>query len=466
MTILNKEKILEQANTFIETGKIDKAIKEYEKILLVDPTDLRVKLKIAELYIKRKQISSALRFYNEVATSYTKEGFFLKAVTVYKNILRLNPSMFEINEELGKLYEKMSLINDAVRQYDIVASAMEARSEMARALELRKKIVELQPEDGNARMRLADVYQCVGEVDQALKETEIYVKQLEEKGIEERKRIELYEKILSHQDDRTDLVRSLINIYYKQNERKKALEWLEKFQDFVDEDHDLLEKQADLYSSLNQLDSAVTKYYLLTDLYRDDENIDGVLKTYLKILLLMPDEEDKVSKEVEDLESGLWKKLEKDWHNEKKIIEEKNKKELEEEKKREEEERKKMQEDDEESQTVRGRRRPKKAKAETQKAVKPPAQEKKVEKSPEKPQVKKTIEEKPIPKTPSEDFDNYFRQGEAAFLLAKAYMDMGLSDECNDELKKAMNLFVKLKGKEKSFPKLKKYLSEIEKIKK
>ena len=113
MSILNKEKILELARLFIEEGKYDKAIKEYEKILIADPADMRVKLRIAELYAKRKQIADAIRVYREVAKAYTHEGFYLKAVTVYKNVLKLNPSLIEVNEKLAELYEKMGLVGDA-----------------------------------------------------------------------------------------------------------------------------------------------------------------------------------------------------------------------------------------------------------------------------------------------------------------------------------------------------------------
>ena len=37
MNILNKEKILELAKAYSDEGKFDKAIREYEKILLADP---------------------------------------------------------------------------------------------------------------------------------------------------------------------------------------------------------------------------------------------------------------------------------------------------------------------------------------------------------------------------------------------------------------------------------------------
>src|SRR3989338_3355868 len=112
MVILNKDKILDSAQQLVTQGKIDKAIREYEKILALDPKDMRVKLRIAELFVKRRQILQAIKIYQEVADSYTHDGFYLKAVTILKNILRLNPSLMEVNQNLADLYDKMGLNQD------------------------------------------------------------------------------------------------------------------------------------------------------------------------------------------------------------------------------------------------------------------------------------------------------------------------------------------------------------------
>lgn len=52
--VLNKEKLLEQAKLFADQGKLDRAIQEYIKVLQMDPKDLRLKLRVAELYVKTK----------------------------------------------------------------------------------------------------------------------------------------------------------------------------------------------------------------------------------------------------------------------------------------------------------------------------------------------------------------------------------------------------------------------------
>ena len=302
--ILNKEKILEQARTFINEGKFDRAIREYEKILLVDPQDLRVKLRVAELYTKRKQISEAIRIYREVADAYSQEGFYLKAVTVYKNVLRLNPSLIEINEQLGELYEKMGLTSDAIRQYDILASALDLKGEVGRVLDIRSRIVELNPKDGAARIRLAELYQREGKTDEAIDQYEEYAKQLEEAGKHTSKLADLYEKILSYRPERQDMMRRLIAIYEELHDYKGALKWLEQGKDFVEQDPDLLSLQATIYASHNQNETARSKFMLLADLYKEAGNAEGALDAYCEVLILFPDEEEHLSKRIEELRAG------------------------------------------------------------------------------------------------------------------------------------------------------------------
>lgn len=309
MSILNKEKILEQARAFIDEGKYDKAIREYEKILVADPEDLRVKLRIAELYTKRKQINDAIRIYKEVAAAYEAEGFFLKAVTVHKNILRLNPSMTDINEQLGVLYEKMGLVSDAIRQYSIVATAFDSKGMGDRAVEMRERIVQLKPDDGTARVRLAESLQREGKSEESIDQYEEFARRIEKSGGEETRLADLYEKILAHRPDKKDFIRRLIDIYDSLGEKKKALKWLEAGSQFVEKDPRLLKLQAEVYASQNQNETARSKYMMLADLLKQKGDNDGSLDAYYEILVILPDEEDRLMNLVEELKPGAMPEL-------------------------------------------------------------------------------------------------------------------------------------------------------------
>ena len=462
MSILNKEKILEQARIFVEEGKYDRAIKEYEKILLADKSDMRVKLRIAELYVKRKQVNDAIRVYREVASVYSSEGFYLKAVTVNKNILRLNPSMIEINEQLAFLYEKMGLIDDAVRQYDIFASAIENKGEINKLLEVRKKIVDLKPDDGDARVKLAEIYQREGRGEEALDQYEEFAKRLEKSGGDENRLIEMYEKILSHRENKGNMLRALVRIYYRRNETKKALKWLEFAKSIVAVDTELIGMQAEIYYKLNQIETARTKFLALSDLYKDGGDVKRAVETLARIAVLIPSEEDRVEKRVADIDPSAVSLF-------KSVLEQFRMQQMEEGLEGEEE-------------TARAEGGPKKpervekvaaAKPPVVKDEKPPVSPKAEIKPAARPEAKpsiktsaksppekepdwdktiiipvniqkpttKQVQEPAAPKAPDVSIDELLRKAKSVYNLAHYYKQIGLEKEAAEEIKKADEIY-------------------------
>jgi tetratricopeptide (TPR) repeat protein len=301
--IINKEKILEHAKKLVAEGKFDKAVAEYEKILQLDSEDLRVKIKIAELYVKRKQIQSAIKLYMEVAKGYADGSFYLKAVTVYKSILRLNPSLIDVNIALSELYEKMELIQDALYQYQIVSTALEQKNDSQGVLNVREKMVALDPANVSLRIRLAETYQLQGVVDKSIDMYEALAVQ-QKNSADTEQLIELYSKILAHRPEKHDFVRHLCQIYFKRGDLKEILKRMDAAKDFVAKDAEMLSMQADIFARLNQIESAKHKYQELAELHASEGNIDKALLTYGNVLFLSPEEEEEVSKKVEDLREG------------------------------------------------------------------------------------------------------------------------------------------------------------------
>lgn len=316
MTVLNKDKILDAAKEYVSQGKFDKAIKEYDKLLAVDPADMRVKIRIAELYIKKRQIKEAIAAYRFVADAYTREGFYLKAVTLYKSILRLNPSLVEINAALGDLYEKMGIKKDAVHQYEILVNAYETQGNFADSLRLKEKLVELIPDKPLYRIRLAEGYQRESRHDEAIIQFELLARQYREKGEDAKKLIDLYEKILPHRKENKEMFKELVSLYYKRKEYPQALKWLEERKNLVAVDGDLMLMQAQMYAGLNQLESARNKYQELAEMYTEKGQTSRALEAYAGILAILPEESENVKQQVEAIQGGsfdgLFKRVEEE----------------------------------------------------------------------------------------------------------------------------------------------------------
>lgn len=298
--VLNKDKLLEQAKALADQGKLDRAIQEYNKILQMDPKDLRLKLRVAELYVKVKKMNDAVQTYQEVANSYCDDAFYLKAVTVYKNILRLNPSLLDVNRKLADLYEKMGLVVDAIHQYQIVSNMLEQKGMDDDLLEVRKKIVGIAPDTPAHRIRLAEAYQICGKEDDAINEYEILVKQLQATGTPEQL-VELYEKILAHRPDNLEMVRALCETYVKIGDWKKALKRMEASDNLVMQDPVMLTQMAEFYARQNQMATAADKYNDLAELFVTRQEVDEAIKAYAASVVYAPEEEEHVKEVVGQL---------------------------------------------------------------------------------------------------------------------------------------------------------------------
>ena len=81
------------------------------------------------------------RFFNGL-----QQGFFLKAIAVYKQILKLDPSRLEAQVHLGEMYEQLQLISDAMTVFEDVSNAFARAGDSEQALAMLGKIVDIDPE--------------------------------------------------------------------------------------------------------------------------------------------------------------------------------------------------------------------------------------------------------------------------------------------------------------------------------
>jgi len=97
----NKDKLIAGAQKLVEKGQFEKAIKEYLKVVADDDKDVRIWLKIGDLYAKLSKKPEAAETYAKVAQFYSDQGFYLKAVAVYKQILKIEPRLVDREPQAG-----------------------------------------------------------------------------------------------------------------------------------------------------------------------------------------------------------------------------------------------------------------------------------------------------------------------------------------------------------------------------
>lgn len=154
----SKEKLLNRAQKYIQKGSIDKALADYRAASDMDPKDVSVRLRIGDLCAKSGRKDEAIKEYSEVARDNTHRGFYLKAIAVYKQILKLNSTNLDVHYKLADLYTKQRLMADAIGEYSYIIGTFERTGKTNEVLDLLKKMTEIDPENVGIRLKLADLY--------------------------------------------------------------------------------------------------------------------------------------------------------------------------------------------------------------------------------------------------------------------------------------------------------------------
>ena len=153
-----KAKVLKAAEKFLSMGNISAAIKEYRQLVEHDEDDFTALNMLGDLCVRAGNKSEAITCFTKIAEHYREQEFTLKAVAMYKKIDRLNPKNPAIAEKLAALYAVQGLMVDARAQYMVVAEAHSSGGETKKALDILHKIADLDVQNTDVRLKLAEAY--------------------------------------------------------------------------------------------------------------------------------------------------------------------------------------------------------------------------------------------------------------------------------------------------------------------
>jgi tetratricopeptide (TPR) repeat protein len=166
----DRDAALKAADKALKTGKVDAAIAEYVKIVEAQPRDWNSANTLGDLYVRTNKLEKGVEQYTRIADHLAEEGFYSKALAVYKKILKLKPDHEYAMLKSGDLAAKQGTLADAKQFYNQVAERRNARGDRKGATEVAIKLGTLDPEDLGARMRAAQLAAGMGDTATALRE--------------------------------------------------------------------------------------------------------------------------------------------------------------------------------------------------------------------------------------------------------------------------------------------------------
>src|ERR1041384_7707429 len=152
----DKAKAVHAAEKSLAQGKIASAVQEYRRIVDADPEDFTALNTLGDLYIRLDKKAEAVQCFILVADHYREQGFALKAIAIYKKVARLRPDELTVAQKLAALYEQQGLIVEARAQYLLIADACGRAKQTRAALEALRRTADLDPQNAEIRLRLAE----------------------------------------------------------------------------------------------------------------------------------------------------------------------------------------------------------------------------------------------------------------------------------------------------------------------
>lgn len=160
---------MRNAERYLSQGKIRAAIGEYRQVVESDPRDYSTMNILGDLCVKNSEKNEAVKYYTKVAEHYGGQGFAQKAIAIYNKIARLNPESIEISAKLAELHRMKGSVAEARVHYTSVAEEYQKRGKKLEALDAWKSIAELDPNNTDIYLRIADVYRQENQIEDAAK---------------------------------------------------------------------------------------------------------------------------------------------------------------------------------------------------------------------------------------------------------------------------------------------------------
>lgn len=248
-----KEKLIDSAQKNIQKGQITKAIKDYQQLVELEPRDIRHRQKLAELYNRAKQTAQALEEYHTVGKYYADNGFYLKAIALFKQIQRISPDDLKIYTRLAELNVKQGLIGNAMAEYRQLIARYEQAGEMGAVIDVLRRMKAIDPENLNIRVKLGETLAAAGMKNDALEDFQEVLKVLQAKN-DQVKLLKLHEIFARFFPDEPLIQVGLGMYLIRQGQAERGIALLESLRGTAPEDPTILDALASGHHLLGDTD--------------------------------------------------------------------------------------------------------------------------------------------------------------------------------------------------------------------
>lgn len=288
---IDRQKVIDAAQKFAAKNQFDKAVIEYQRVLREDPTDVRILLKVGDLQVRMNAKAAAVETYTKVAQAYDQQGFFLKGVAVYKQILQIDPSRIDLYARLSELYLKLGLSSDAVQSLELLAQRHSKAGDDDALADVYRKMLSIDPGSVGTRIRLAELLSRTGRGDDAAREFEAGASLLDKAGrVDEWARVA--ERLFFHRADDVQTALRLAGYYLERDDARRALPKLQVAYKANSKDVQTLELLAGTFRGLGQIQKTLSVLKEVARIHGDAGRARERNEVYQRVLELAPTDQE------------------------------------------------------------------------------------------------------------------------------------------------------------------------------
>jgi tetratricopeptide (TPR) repeat protein len=133
---------------------------------------------VGDLYARQGEMKPAIEYFERLAQVYLNDGFNSKAIAIYKKIAKLAPNELQPLERLADLYVQQGVLSEARPLFLQIAEAHLKANQAPKAVEVLHRLLEVEPENLRVQMRLAELYNVMGQKKEAAQTYLAYAQRL------------------------------------------------------------------------------------------------------------------------------------------------------------------------------------------------------------------------------------------------------------------------------------------------
>lgn len=143
-------------NTIFKKGrsKDSDSLQLYLNLAKKEPGNARAHLKLAEIYQREGGTQKAISEYLLAAEIFAKNNFYARAMAIYKQVPRQDPTLDHVHLKIADIYRKMGFLGDAFNEYRMLVRQYDSLGMKDKALEVMSLMAEMDPRKSDLKEKI------------------------------------------------------------------------------------------------------------------------------------------------------------------------------------------------------------------------------------------------------------------------------------------------------------------------